>query len=394
MVLGNIDAWAKKKGVQVMGTGDFTHPGWFNEIKTQLEPAEEGLLKLKTSDVRFMLTSEISSIYSKKGKTRRVHNLIFAPSIEAVEKLISKLSWLGNLNSDGRPILGLDSKKLLEIVLGADKHCVLIPAHAWTPWFSIFGSMSGFDSIEECFDELAPEIFALETGLSSDPKMNWRLSSLDKISLISNSDSHSPQKIGREANVFDCELSYDGIIGAIKSRDPKKFLYTIEFFPEEGKYHYDGHRLCGIYFSPSGTKKYQNLCPKCGRKLTIGVLNRVHELADRKEGEGGENKIPFKNLIPLVEIIAEVKNVGVQSKAVSAEYEKLIEKVGSELFILIDAPLQKISAVSNLKIAEAVKRVREGKVKIRPGYDGEYGKISIFDEGEKLEEQKKQTSLF
>ncbi len=206
MVLGNIDAWAKKKGIQVMGTGDFTHPGWFNEIRTKLDPAEPGLFKPKDigcPSVRFMLTSEISSIYSKKGKTRRVHNLIFAPSIEAVEKLISKLSWLGNLNSDGRPILGLDSKKLLEIVLGADKHCVLIPAHAWTPWFSIFGSMSGFDSIEECFDELAPEIFALETGLSSDPKMNWRLSSLDKISLISNSDSPSPQKIGREANVFD-----------------------------------------------------------------------------------------------------------------------------------------------------------------------------------------------
>ncbi len=411
MVLDTISEWAKKKGVQVMGTGDFTHPGWFDEIKTKLEPSEPGLFKLKDIEcpqnldiqcpsdfrTRFMLTTEISSIYSKKGRTRRVHNLIFAPSFEAVEKIINRLSWLGNLKSDGRPIIGLDSKKLLEIVLESDKQCVLIPAHAWTPWFSIFGSMSGFNSIEECFDELAPEIFAIETGLSSDPKMNWRLSSLDKISLISNSDSHSPSRIGREANVFDCQMSYDGIIGAIKSQDPEKFLYTIEFFPEEGKYHYDGHRLCGICFPPDETKKHQNLCPRCGRKLTIGVLNRVEELADLPAedlAEAGRKRIPFKNLIPLQEIIAEVKRVGAQSKAVAVEYEKLVGKVGPELFILIDAPLEKISAASDGKIAEAVKRVREGRVKIKPGYDGEYGKISIFDEREKIEEPKKQETLF
>ncbi len=376
MNLENISLWAKKKGIQVMGTGDFTHPQWFNEIKTKLKPAEEGLYKIQ--DTHFILTTEISSIYSKGGKARRIHNLIFAPSIEAVEKINTKLGWIGNLKSDGRPILGLDSKELLKIILDIDKRCVLIPAHAWTPWFSIFGSMSGFDSIEECFDEMSPHIFAIETGLSSDPSMNWRLSALDKISFISNSDSHSLQKIGREANVFDCELSYGGIIGAIKSKNQKKFLYTIEFFPEEGKYHYDGHRDCGIYFSPEETKKHKGKCPKCGKNLTVGVLNRVDVLADRKIGEKPGNAIPFKNLIPLDEIIGEALGVGPKSKKVMAEYEKLVGELESELNVLLNVSIDDISRVSNQKIAEAVKNVREGRVYIRPGYDGEYGKISIL----------------
>jgi uncharacterized protein (TIGR00375 family) len=387
MNLENISLWAKKKGIQVMSTGDFTHPQWFNEIKTKLKPAEEGLFKLRhpmskrTSDVseaRFILTTEISSIYSKGGKARRIHNLIFAPSIEVVEKINTKLGWIGNLKSDGRPILGLDSKELLKIILDIDKRCVLIPAHAWTPWFSIFGSMSGFDSIEECFDEMSPHIFAIETGLSSDPSMNWRLSALDKISFISNSDSHSLQKIGREANVFDCELSYGGIIGAIKSKNQKKFLYTIEFFPEEGKYHYDGHRDCGIYFSPEETKKHKGKCPKCGKNLTVGVLNRVDVLADRKIGEKPGNAIPFKNLIPLDEIIGEALGVGPKSKKVMAEYEKLVGELESELNVLLNVSIEDIAKISNQKIAEAVKNVREGRVDIRPGYDGEYGKISIL----------------
>ena len=390
MTLENIDVWARKKGIQVMATGDFTHPQWFNEIKTKLKQSEDGLYKIQNT--RFMLTTEISSIYSKNGKTRRIHNLIFAPSIEAVEKINTKLGWIGNLKSDGRPILGLDSKELLKIVLEADPNCVLIPAHAWTPWFSIFGSMSGFDSIEECFEEMAPHIFAIETGLSSDPSMNWRLSALDKISLISNSDSHSLQKLGREANVFDCELSYGGIIDVIKSKDPKKFLYTIEFFPEEGKYHYDGHRDCGISFSPSETKKHGDKCPVCGKNLTVGVLNRVNELADRKDGEKPANVIPYKNLISLDEIIGEAFGVGPKSKKVMAAYEKLISALGSELKILEESSYDEIAGASDQKIAEAVKKVREGKVNIKPGYDGEYGKISIFGEDEKKE--KPQATLF
>ncbi len=398
MTLENIAIWARKKGVQVIGTGDFTHPQWFNDIKTKLEPAEEGLFKIKESETssltRFMLTTEISSIYSKGGRARRIHNLIFAPSIEAVEKINTKLGWIGNLKSDGRPILGLDSRELLKIILDVDERCVLIPAHAWTPWFSIFGSMSGFDSIEECFDEMAPHIFAIETGLSSDPAMNWRLPELDKISLISNSDAHSLQKIAREANVFDCESSYGGIIDAIKSKDPKKFLYTIEFFPEEGKYHYDGHRDCGICFSPDETAKHKSICPKCGKKLTIGVLNRVDKLASRRLGERPDEAIPYKNLIPLDEIIGAAFGVGPKSKKVGDAYEKLILNFGSEINVLLDISNENISGASDARIGEAIKRVREGEINIQPGYDGEFGKISIFKEGEDVEKNKPQATLF
>jgi uncharacterized protein (TIGR00375 family) len=403
MTLENIAIWARKKGVQVMGTGDFTHPQWFNDIKTKLEPAEGGLYKIREMitkhefppfSARFMLTTEISSIYSKGGKARRIHNLIFAPSIEAVEKINTKLGWIGNLKSDGRPILGLGSKELLKIILDADERCILVPAHAWTPWFSIFGSMSGFDSIEECFDEMAPRIFAIETGLSSDPAMNWRLPALDKISLISNSDAHSLQKIAREANVFDCELSYDGIINALKSKDPKKFLYTIEFFPEEGKYHYDGHRDCGICFSPEETAKYKGICPKCGKKLVIGVLNRVDKLASRPLGEMPNGAIPYKNLIPLDEIIGAAFGVGPKSKKVGDAYEKLILNFGSEIDILLNISHGNISSASDARIGEAIKRVREGKINIQPGYDGEFGKISIFKEGEDVGKNKPQATLF
>ncbi|MEW5907789.1 MAG: LAGLIDADG family homing endonuclease [Patescibacteria group bacterium] len=775
MTLENIALWAKKKGIQVMGTGDFTHPQWFDDIKTKLEPAENGLYNLKSQisnlksevssfkfqDTRFMLTAEISSIYSKGGKVRRIHNLIFAPSIEAVEKINTKLGWIGNLKADGRPILGLDSKELLKIILEADEKCVLIPAHAWTPWFSIFGSMSGFDSIEECFEEMSPHIFAIETGLScydektevlaesgwkkfadvrqedkictlnisteeieyqkpqeiyhskyrgkmyrlktkradllvtpnhnllyapvdfrvrrpyrlkevrslfgkskilrkdgiwkgenlhyftlpevkiqhgsrfysgfrtkkektipikqwlkffgfwiaegwttkgnngdyavcisnknyelmtemkhilesfgysvfwdkkttntirvrdyqlfhylkqfgkasekhlpmeiktlssklleiflqyylkgdghvygrngkgrsattisirlrddlqeialktgdsayykllrkkgspsnspsqkkqyyqsadswniyfirhnrhaiipstmkkygykeqwvdydgmvycvsvpnhtvyirrngiplwcgnSDPAMNWRLSSLDKISLISNSDSHSLQKLGREANVFDCELSYRGIIDAIRSKDPKKFLYTIEFFPEEGKYHYDGHRDCRVSFPPDETEKHRMICPVCGKQLTVGVLNRVAQLADLPaEAVAKAGRIPFKNLIPLDEIIGEAMSVGPKSKKVMEEYEKLVSNFGSELNVLEEVSYDEISRVGNTELGETIKRVREGRVIIKPGYDGEYGKISIFteDEKENILSGRSQSSLF
>jgi uncharacterized protein (TIGR00375 family) len=399
MTLENIDIWARKKGIQVMGTGDFTHPQWFNEIKTKLEPAEQGLYRLKTQDsklkteTRFMLTTEISSIYSKGGKVRKIHNLVFAPSIETVEKINTKLGWIGNLKSDGRPILGLDSKELLKIILDIDSQCVFVPAHAWTPWFSVFGSMSGFDSLEECFEEMTPYIFAIESGLSSDPKMNWRLSKLDKISIISNSDSHSLQKIGREANVFDCELSYNAIIDAIKSRDLQKFLYTVEFFPEEGKYHYDGHRLCNVSMSPEETKKNNGLCPVCGKKMTIGVLNRIDKLADKKEGEGADNRVPYKSLIPLDEIIADVLGVGVSSKAVKKEYEELIKNIGTEFRVLLEVSYEELSKATSPVIAKGIINVREGKVEVIPGFDGEYGKIKIIREVKKNNNQH-QAKLF
>jgi len=257
MDLESLDRWARIKGIKVLGTGDFSHPEWLKSLKEKLEPAEPGLFKLKKQDngTRFILTNEISCIYSKSNRVRKIHVLIFAPSFEAVEKINTQLSWVGNLRSDGRPILGLDAKELAKIVLDSSQDCLVIPAHAWTPWFSIFGSKSGFDSIKECFEEYSKYIYAIETGLSSDPSMNWRLSALDKITLISNSDSHSPRKIGREANVFDTDLSYGSIAEAIKTKNPQKFLYTDEFFPEEGKYHYDGHRLCNICLSPRNQKK-------------------------------------------------------------------------------------------------------------------------------------------
>ena len=400
MNLENLDIWARKKGIQVMGTGDFTHPDWFNEIKTKLEPAEPGLFRLKGesppaggSQTRFILTVEISSIYSKGGKVRRIHNIIFSPSLETAEKINTTLGLIGNIKSDGRPILGLDSKKLLRIILDIDPRCVLVPAHAWTPWFSIFGSMSGFDSIEECFEEMSSCIFAIETGLSSDPAMNWRLSKLDKIALISNSDSHSPQKIGREANVFDCELSYDGLIDAIKSRDLKKFLFTIEFFPEEGKYHYDGHRLCNVSMSPEETKKNNGICPVCRKPMTIGVLSRVEKLTDRLEGRGSEGKIPFRNLVPLNEIIADIFGVGVSSLKVRKEYEQLIETVGSEFKVLMDADYGELKRNTSEEIAEGIISARERRVEVIPGYDGEYGKIKILKE-KKAGIQSHQTRLF
>ncbi len=391
MVPEELDRWADDKGVLVMGTGDFTHPGWFRELKQKLEPAEKGLFRLKKeyklptikgtfADTRFMLSVEISGIYSKNGKCRRVHNIVFVPDFETAEKINIQLGLIGNLASDGRPILGLDSEKLAKIVFDANPEAVIVPAHVWTPWFSVFGSMSGFDSLEECFGVYAKNIFAIETGLSSDPPMNWRIKALDNIALISNSDSHSLSRIGREANVFNTELSYKGIMDAIKSRDKKKFLYTIEFFPEEGKYHYDGHRDCKVSFSPVETKKHKNLCPKCGKTFVIGVMNRVDQLADKKRPEGYKDakRVPFKNLITLDSIIGEVLDVGKATKSVMKEYEKLIKTFKSEFSILTDIPVKEIALASKPEIAEGVKRMREGKLTIKPGYDGEFGVVKIF----------------
>ncbi len=409
--------WSAIKGINVLGTGDFTHPFWLKELKEKLEPAEKGLYKLKNPDfkpkensefnisrqalekMRFILTAEISSIYSKKGKVRRVHNVIFAPSFETAEKINAKLAAIGNLRSDGRPILGLDAKELLKIILNISPAAVVVPAHAWTPWFSVFGSKSGFDSLEECFDDWTKYIFAIETGLSSDPAMNWRLSKLDKITLISNSDAHSPANLGREANVFDGDsIDYYSIMSALKNKgfsDAAKtsaleFIYTIEFFPEEGKYHYDGHRLCNVSMSPEQTKKAKGICPACKKPLTIGVMYRVEELADRPLGAKPEKAIPFKNLIPLEEIIADALALGKVSKATRTEYTKLVNAFGNEFNILLDAPIGEIAIRSSPIIAEGVKRVREQKAKVSPGFDGEYGKIKIFDGSERQKFKKEE----
>lgn len=385
MDLEALDKWAKIKGIKVLGTGDFTHPEWLKNLKEKLELAEAGLFKLRNFDsqTRFILTSEISCIYKKSDKVRKIHIIVFAPSFEAVDEINAHLDKIGNLKSDGRPILGLDAKELAKIVLNISEECLIVPSHIWTPWFSIFGSKSGFNSIQECFEEYSKYIYAIETGLSSDPSMNWQLSALDKVALISNSDAHSPQKIGREANVFNTELSYQGIIDVIKEKNPQKFLYTIEFFPEEGKYHYDGHRLCGISLSPKESKKYNNICPNCGRPLTIGVLNRVAELADRIEGFKPKNAIPFKGLVPLAEIIAEVLGRGVTTKEVVKQYQNLIGKLGPEFNILLSASEEDLKKATLPEIAEGIIRVREGKIFVEPGYDGVYGKVKIFSGAER-----------
>lgn len=393
MDLENLAKWAKIKGIKVLGTGDFTHPLWFRNLKEKLEPVEEGLFKLKGSQNQtyFLLTSEISCIYSKKGRVRKIHILIFAPNFKAVEKINTHLGWIGNLKADGRPILGLDAKELTKIVLNLCEDCLVGAAHIWTPWFSLFGSRSGFDSIEECFEDYSKYVFVLETGISSDPGMNWRLSALDKITLISNSDAHSPENIGREANVFDTELNYFSIIEAIKLKDPEKFLYTIEFYPQEGKYHYDGHRNCGISLSPRETKKYNGICPVCGRPLTIGVLNRVEELADREEGFVPKNAIPYKNLILLREIIAEALGVKSATQQVQKEYKNLIENFDSEFNVLLKTSRGDLEKITFPEIAEGILRAREGKLFIEPGYDGVYGKIRIFSKGEQRKLSRQET---
>ncbi|MBL7151039.1 MAG: DNA helicase UvrD [Candidatus Omnitrophica bacterium] len=392
MDVKHLAEWAKLKGITLMGTGDFTHHLWLEELKHNLEDLGNGLYKYQ--DVYFMLTAEISSIYSKKGRGYRIHNIIFSPSFKTTDKINEALARRGNLASDGRPILGVDAAEIARIVFDIDENCMVVPGHIWTPWFSLFGSMSGFDKIQDCFEEQTPKIFALETGLSSDPSMNWRLSALDKFTLISNSDSHSPSKIGREANVFDCELDYRTIREVLKTKDKSKFLYTIEFFPEEGKYHYDGHRLCGVRLSPEETKKNNGRCPKCGKPVTVGVMNRVEKLADRPEGFKPDNAIPFKNLISLDEIIAEVKGVGKGSVAVERDYHSCLAKFGTEFDILLKATKEELMSGLPKRIAEGVLRVREGRVNIKAGFDGEYGIISIFGDEDKEKKQEQQLSLF
>ena len=392
MDVKNLAYWAKLKGITLMGTGDFTHHLWLEELKHNLEDCANGLYKY--NGVYFILTAEISSIYSKRGKTYRIHNVIFSPSFKTVDKINEKLSRIGNLASDGRPILGLDAAELARIVFDIDENCMIVPGHIWTPWFSLFGSMSGFDKIEDCFEEQTKNIFALETGLSSDPEMNWRLSALDKFTLISNSDSHSPQKIGRESNVFNCELDYKTIRDVLRTKDKSRFLYTVEFFPEEGKYHFDGHRMCGIRWSPKETKEHSGKCPKCGRQVTVGVVNRVENLADRPQGFKPEGAIPFKRLIPLDEIIADTKGVAKTSISVAREYQAALAKLGTEFEVLMRLNKDDLLKGLSPKAAEGVLRVREGKVDIKAGFDGEYGTISIFDVNQTPDKNEEQLKLF
>ncbi len=411
MVLDSLAPWAKVKGISLLATGDFTHPEWLFLMKEKLEPMSNGFFRLKNGttsldglpfkglpvlsrEVAFILSSELSFIYSKAGKVRKVHVMLLAPDFESVERVNSRLQAVGNLGSDGRPILGLDVRLFCRMVADAAPRCVVIPSHIWTPWFSLFGANSGFDTIEECFEEMTPSIFALETGLSSDPPMNWRLSALDRFALVSNSDAHSPSKIGREANVFDTEFSYRGLIDALRKNDPSKFLYTVEFFPEEGKYHFDGHRKCGVVSSPRESLKTNDLCPKCGKRLTIGVLHRVEELADRESGEGRPGRIPYKSTIPLNEVIAEAVGKTPECQGVWDLYFRFIREFGDEHAILTEVPVSDLARVSPDKVADAVDRMRKGQVRILPGHDGEYGTISIFGEEPASDSSASQLSLF
>lgn len=410
MILDTLAFWAKIKGIRLLATADFTHPEWLFLIRNKLEPLGNGFFRLKNiippkndylkaltvspDDVSFILSTEISFIYSKKGKVRKIHILILAPDFESVDRLNNKLSGLGNLRSDGRPILGMDAKAFVKIVADLCPQCVVIPSHIWTPWFSLFGANSGFDAIEECFEEMTPFIFALETGLSSDPPMNWRLSCLDRYALVSNSDAHSPSRIGREANVFDTDFSYKGLIEAIKSKDPDKFLYTIEFFPEEGKYHYDGHRKCGIIFSPKDTIQHRYICPECGKRLTVGVMHRVEELADRELDDPTPLGVPYKNLIPLNEIIAQALNKTSECKSVWDVYFRFIHEFDNEHRILTEVPVEDLRHLSPENVGLGVERMRKGKFKIVPGHDGCYGKITLFEEELSESETQQQLKLF
>ena len=398
--LPNIARACETRGIDIVVTGDFTHPAWFNHLKENLAEDNAGVYKLKDglSKTRFIIGAEIASIKKHKDKTRRLHLNVFAPSLETAEKFNKVLSERGfNLKSDGRPILGMVAKDILELMLEIDERMIMIPAHAWTPWFGIFGSKGGYDNLQDCFEDLTPYIFAIETGLSSDPLMNWRLSMLDKITLVSNSDAHSLAKLGREANALNFfaekNISYAEIMRIIKEGKQEEFLYTIEFYPEEGKYHVDGHKDCKFFCLPEETKKLKGICPKCKLSLVIGVMNRVEELADRSENEAKKiNKIPYKSLVPLPEILADVLGVGVHTKTVQTEYEKLICAFPNEFYILLRAELGKIEKISGKIISEAIKNVRTGKIFIRPGYDGEFGAVKVFAD-EKKYQIKKQTSL-
>ncbi|WP_345352012.1 UvrD-helicase domain-containing protein [Actinoallomurus liliacearum] len=398
--------WAGRKGVSVVGTGDFTHPAWMEELRQNLVPAEPGLFRLRPelerrvartlppacrAPVRFLLSVEISTIYKKGERTRKVHHLLYAPTFEAAERITAALSRIGNLTSDGRPILGLDSRHLLEITLQSDPGSYLIPAHVWTPWFSALGSKSGFDAVADCYDDLADHIFAVETGLSSDPLMNWRVGSLDRYRLVSNSDAHSPPALAREASAFSTDLDYYALRAALETGEG--YAGSVEFFPEEGKYHLDGHRKCGVRLEPEETKAQDGRCPSCGRPLTVGVLYRVDELADHPEGRRPEGAADFRNLVPLPEIVSEIRGVGPRSKSVLGHIAELVATLGPELAILDEVPLDDVRRAGGELLAEAIARLRRGEVIRDAGYDGEYGVIRLFETGELRREGKRAVGL-
>ena len=386
----NLDFWARKKGISLIGTGDFTHPVWREELKERLVTEGNGLYRLRDEYVkeesrkfpgkgtRFVVSGEISSIYKKNGKTRKVHNVILLPSLEAADAMAQRLEKIGNIHSDGRPILGLDSHDLLEMMLDVCPEGILIPAHIWTPHISVLGAKSGFDSVEECFEELTLYVHALETGLSSDPAMNWRISKLDRYQLVSNSDAHSPSKLGREANLLDIDYSYEGLYRAIQTGEGLEG--TVEFFPEEGKYHFDGHRKCGVSLSPVEAERLGGICPVCGKKLTMGVDHRVEQLADREEGFVKEDGKKYESLVPLPEVISACMGYSTASKKVQGCFEQMLQTLGTEFDILRNVPSEDIKSCAGERIAEGIENVRTGNVKRLPGYDGEYGKIQLFDE--------------
>lgn len=386
--------WGKLKGINIIGTGDCTHPAWFSEMREKLEPAEPGLFRLKPEFaeaidaslppsvreqvIRFVPSVEIATIYKKGERVRKLHQLIILPSFESVSELNARLERIGNLKADGRPILGLDSKELLRHALQADARALYIPAHIWTPWFGAFGSKSGFNSLVEAYDELSTEVRAIETGLSSDPPMNWRVPDLDGLAVVSNSDAHSPGKLGREATVIQSGVSYDEIIGAIKTNDAR-LIGTIEFFPEEGKYHFDGHRDCNVRFSPAETREHKGICPVCGKPLVVGVENRLEELADRPAGFLPNAPKRVEYIIPLAEVIAELHNTkSTSGKAVTREYHEVLERLGNEFDVLRTVPVEAIGAAGFPLLKVAVERLRAGNVVREPGYDGVFGTIKVF----------------
>lgn len=418
MTLPKIGEWARAKGIDLVGTSDFTHPLWVREAKATLEEVEEGVYRVKgTKAPYFLFSTEISSIYSQGEKTRRIHNLIFAPNIETVEKINEQLSGRGvNLMSDGRPICGLSARELTELILSVNKDCLVIPSHAWTPWFSLYGSVSGFDSLEECFGKMAPYIYAIETGLSSSPAMNWRIKELDNRSIISFSDAHSPSKLGREATIFEIpeneEISYKAVVEAIKGKGEAKIASTIEFYPEEGKYHFTGHRNCNVRHSPEETKKLGAVCPVCGRRLTVGVMHRVDELASReiKDEElkiendelgirwiGRKGRSPYVMMVPLLEILAQVFGVKTAGQNILNEYKKLTENFGGEFNVLLSAKTEEIAKISGPKIAEGLAKVRSGEIVVEPGFDGVFGTVKIWplvDARGEPQKEEEQMSLF
>lgn len=391
--LENIYIWSQIKGISVVGTADFTHPEWYAQLTEKLLPAEPGLYRLRPeieagcdervpfscrAPVRFVLSCEISNIYKKMDVTRKNHNLVFFPDLECVRRFNTRLASIGNIHSDGRPILGLDARDLLEIVLETSETGFLVPAHIWTPWFSMLGSRSGFDSIEACFEDLSPYIFAAETGLSSDPSMNWRVSDLDRITLISNSDAHSPSKLGREANLFKTDMSYHAIRSAMVKGDSRQFSGTIELYPQEGKYHADGHRNCKVCLNPAQTRIHRGICPVCGKPLTLGVMHRVEELSSRPEGVRAPQARPFYRLIPLESLLSEILKVGVQSKKVKQTYRTVVDTLGSEISILQHVDRERIASVGVSLLDEAIMRMRDNRVSYSPGYDGRYGTVHLF----------------